>query len=87
MSKKISVEISEETYNFLKQLQHKLDTQPNRATAKPLLYFIEETWRDLTPEGCGEVAYWDDEGNLIQDWTEEILDYCQSYQPRYVVRI
>ena len=48
------IEISEEDYNFLKELQHELKTQDTDGNADPVFWGVMEKKRVFVPEGCGE---------------------------------
>ena len=39
----MKIEISQEDYEFLKELQHELNTQENDGNADPLFWGVEET--------------------------------------------
>lgn len=48
------IEISKEDYEFLKELQHELNTQPNDGSAEPVYWGVMDYDYELTAEGNGE---------------------------------
>lgn len=42
----MKVELKQETYDFIKNLVHEIETQDNRSTRLPILYVIKETIRE-----------------------------------------
>lgn len=42
----MNIEIKQETYDFLKNIMHEIETQDNRSTRLPILYVIKETIRE-----------------------------------------
>ena len=48
------IKISQEDYDFLKDLQHELQTQDNDGTADPLYWMVEEEETVGVPDGCGD---------------------------------
>ena len=42
----MNIEIKQETYDFLKNMMHEIETQDNRSTRLPILYVIKETIRE-----------------------------------------
>ena len=56
------IEISKEDYEFLKELQHELNTQPNDGSADPVYWGVMDYDYELTAEGHG--------GGMLYDWWE-----------------
>lgn len=79
-----TIEIKDEIYDFLMELSKELNTQDNRATAKPYFFQIQTNEEVAVPEGCGEKAWYYD-GSKIQTQDEidqVIFDY---YDPQYTM--
>lgn len=56
------IKISQEDYDFLKDLQQELQTQDNDGTADPLYWMVEEEETVGVPDGCGDpIIYMVDE--------------------------
>ena len=50
-----TIQISEEDYELLKDLQHELNTQTNDGNADPVYWGVMEHRMEPAPEGCGDV--------------------------------
>lgn len=71
----MNIEISKEDYDFLKDLQHELNTQDNDGTADPLYWSVLEEQEEYVPEGCGEPRISHDDGS----WTlDEAVKYVND---------
>jgi len=71
----MNIEISKEDYDFLKDLQHELNTQDNDGTADPLYWGVLEEEEEYVPEGCGEPRISNDDGS----WTlDEAVKYVND---------
>jgi len=79
-----TIEITDEMYDFLMELSKELNTQDNRATAKPYFFQIQTNEEVGVPEGCGEKAWYYD-GAKIQ--TQEEIDQVvfDYYDPKYTM--
>jgi len=70
----MKIEISEESFGFLKQFIQDVDSQDNRATAKPYFYVIRDTETVAAPEGHGdEIRYMWDGDVMTKESVEEHL--------------
>ena len=49
-----TIQLSDEAYEFLKDMQHELNTQPNDGNADPLYWGVIEEKEEGVPEGCGD---------------------------------
>jgi len=78
----MKVELKQETYDFIKNLVHEIETQDNRSTRLPILYVIKETTReygieeDYGAEGFewvkdSETYTWDE---VVESVREQIED-------------
>ena len=75
------IEISQEDFDFLKELQHELNTQVNDGNADPVFWGVMETREELVPEGCGEFyrISFDDGWWSLEEAVERINDDIESY--------
>ena len=73
----MKIEISEESYQFLKDLIHEIDTQDNRATANPILYTIHEKVERDRATGRGTVKYYDGEESIIDE--DEVWELAKDH--------
>lgn len=72
----MSVDIPQEDYEFLKELQHELNTQSTDGNAQPVFWGVMEEKETYVPDDCGEykVINYDD-----GRWTlEEAIEYVDS---------
>lgn len=82
----MQIEISKEDYEFLKDLQHELNTQETDGQAEPKYWGIQDTRIIAVPEGCGdEMIYFDDGDVLSYEDTikyidETIKEYSEQQQ-------
>lgn len=71
-----NIKVSEEAYDFLKELQHELRIQENDGTADPLYWMVEEEETVGVPDGCGDpIIYMGDGGTMT---TEEAVEYIEE---------
>ena len=73
------IQISDEDYEFLKDLQHELNTQTNDGNADPVYWGVMETREVGVPDGCG------DERIYLGDGGTETLEGAVAYVGSYVV--
>jgi hypothetical protein len=84
----MNVEISKEDLEFLKDLQHELNTQDNDGTADPLYWGVLEEKEEYVPEGCGEPRISHDDGSwtleeAVESVNEVINEYDQDAQDEW----
>ena len=82
-------QISDEDYEFLKDLQHELNTQENDGNADPLYWGVREYDYVLTVEGDGEPRITHEDGaytlkQAVETVNEDIKDYDQETQDAWV---
>lgn len=71
-----TIQISDEDYEFLKDLQHELNTQPNDGNADPVYWGVRETHLEPAPEGCGDAFIYMGDGVIMT--TEEAVQYVDE---------
>jgi len=72
----MKIEISQEDFEFLKELQHELNTQPTDGNAQPVYWGVMETTLRGVPEGCGiPIIYMGDGGTMS---TAEAVAYIEN---------
>ena len=76
MSKTIT--ISDETYDFLKQLSKDMKEQDNRYTPSPYFYVIRGEKKLVAPEGFGDEEWYSSEAERSFKTEEEMKEYCQE---------
>ena len=84
----MNIEISKEDLEFLKDLQHELNTQDNDGTADPLYWGVLEEKEEYVPEGCGEPRISHDDGSwtleeAVESVNEVINEYDQDTQDEW----
>lgn len=72
------IQISDEDYEFLKDLQHELNTQTNDGNADPVYWGVMETREVGVPDGCG------DERIYLGDGGTETLEGAVAYVGSHV---
>lgn len=82
------IEVSQEDYEFLKELQHELNTQDTDCQADPIYWSVMEKREVLALDGEGEPCIPYDDGaytleELIEDINENIEDYDQQIQDEW----
>lgn len=73
-----TIQLSDETYNFLMDLSKEINTQNHRGTAMPYFFQVQTKHQIAVPEGNGNVA-WHYDGTLIET-TEEIIQAIYDYR-------
>ena len=73
------IQISDEDFKFLEDLQHELNTQTNDGNADPVYWGVMETREVGVPEGCG------DERVYLGDGGMETLNGAVAYIGEYLV--
>lgn len=74
-----TIEISQEDYDFLKDLQNELNTQTDDGNAQPVYWGVLETKDIAVPDGCGETYIQFDDGKWdIHEAVEVVEDYINS---------
>lgn len=72
-----TIELSDQDYEFLKELQHELNTQTTDGNAQPVYWGVMETREEGVPDGCGEPrVYMGDGGTLSLD---DAIEYTEEY--------
>ena len=71
------IEISQEDYEFLKELQHELNTQPNDGNADPVYWGVMETREVGVPDGCGDPIIYMGDGATME--LAEAVEYAKDY--------
>ena len=85
----MKIELTEEDYNFLKELQHELNTQENDGNADPVFWGVEESVDMLTDgDYAGEPYITYDDGKMpleeaIQEVDEAIIEYSPEIQDEW----
>lgn len=84
-----TIQISDEDYEFLKDLQHELNTQTNDGNADPVYWGVRETRMEPAPEGCGEAVIYMGDGALmtieeaVKYIDENIRNHCEELQEEW----
>jgi hypothetical protein len=73
-----TIEINDETYNFLMDLSKEINTQSHRGTAMPYFFQVQTKHQIAVPDGNGIVA-WHYDGSLIES-KEEIIQAIYDYR-------
>ena len=76
------IKISQEDYDFLKDLQHELQTQDNDGTADPLYWMVEEEETVGVPDGCGDPIIYMSDGATME--LEEAVKYIEEEYLKYL---
>lgn len=75
----MKIEISDESYEFLKNLISEIDTQDNRATASPYYYVVQERKERVIPfasPGSGDATLYFTEDGLVR--SHELMDIYET---------
>jgi hypothetical protein len=78
----MKVELKQETYDFIKNLVHEIETQDNRSTRLPILYVIKETIREYGIEedyGADGFEWVKDSETYTWDEIEDEINKEQQY--------
>lgn len=84
-----TIQISEEDYEFLKDLQHELNTQTNDGNADPVYWGVMEHRMEPAPEGCGDAIIYMGDGatmtteEAVEYINENIADYSEDVQEEW----
>lgn len=70
------IKVSKEDYDFLKDLQHELQTQDNDGTADPLYWGVMEEETVGVPDGCGDPIIYMGDGGTME--LEEAVKYIEE---------
>lgn len=76
-TKNMNIEISQEDYEFLKDLQHELNTQDDDCQAEPRYWGVMETRKEGVPEGCGDPYIYMGDG--VTDTLEDAVEYVNEW--------
>lgn len=68
-----TIEVTDEMYDFLKNLSEEIKSQDNRGTAPPYFFQVQEDEEVGVPEGCGETV-WVSDGDAILRTDSEIKE-------------
>ena len=71
-----TIQVSDEDYEFLKDLQHELNTQENDGQADPIYWSVMDHMTQPMPEGCGDAAIYMGDGDVMT--TEEAVEYVDE---------
>ncbi len=74
-----TIQISDEDYEFLGELQHELNTQTNDGNADPVYWGVMETREVGVPDGCGDARIY------LGDGGTETLEGAVAYIAEYLV--
>lgn len=79
----MKIEVSEEDYNFLKDLQNELNTQKTDGNAQPVYWGVMESREVGVPDGCGDPRVYMGDGDYgsTEDAVEridEIIGYMSE---------
>lgn len=71
------IELSDQDYEFLKDLQHELNTQTTDGNAQPVFWGVMETEEEGVPDGCGDPRIYMGDGvvNELKEAIETAEDY------------
>ena len=76
------IELTDNEYEFLKDLSHELNTQDTDGTAQPVYWGVEEEKEVLTIEGQGEPRIrFDDGAYTLEELVENINENISDYEP------
>lgn len=73
-----TIKISDEDYEFLKDLQHELNTQENDGNADPVYWGVMEIKEKQVPEGCGEERILIEDGDYFTLDLEQAADWIRE---------
>lgn len=68
--------IADEDYEFLKDLQHELNTQENDGQADPIYWSVMDYLPQPMPDGCGDAFIYMGDGDVMT--TEEAVQYIEE---------
>lgn len=73
----MKIEVTQEQYEFLKNLQHELLTQPTDGNANPVFWGVIEEKEIGVPDGCGEPRIYLGDG--VVNTLEEAVAYVNEW--------
>lgn len=73
----MKIEVTQEQYEFLKNLQHELLTQPTDGNADPVFWGVIEEKEIGVPDGCGEPRIYLGDG--VVNTLEEAVAYVNEW--------
>ena len=84
----MKIEVSKEDYDFLKELQHELNTQDTDCQADPVYWSVMESREVLTLQYDGDARIPFDDGaysvdELVEEINEEIIEYDQDIRDEW----
>jgi len=78
-----TIEISQEDYEFLKDLQNELNTQTTDGNAQPVYWGVMESKDVAVPDGCGETYIQYDDGKwTLGEAVHEVEEFLASLTPQ-----
>lgn len=83
------IQISDEDFKFLEDLQHELNTQTNDGNADPVYWGVMEHRMEPAPEGCGDAIIYMGDGatmtteEAVEYINENIADYSEDVQDEW----
>jgi hypothetical protein len=77
--------ITDDDYEFLKDLQHELKTQTNDGNADPVYWGVMETKEYAAPSGCGEEKIHLGDGMVVD--LKEAVRHVREYLPDYQKKV
>lgn len=72
-----TIELSDQDYEFLKELQHELNTQTTDGNAQPVYWGVMETREEGVPDGCGEPRVYMGDGGTLS--LNDAIEYTEEY--------
>lgn len=84
-----TIQISEEDYEFLKDLQHELNTQENDGQADPIYWSVMDYITEGVPDGCGDAYVYMGDGctmsleEAVQYVDENLRDYREELREKW----
>lgn len=72
-----TIELSDQDYEFLKELQHELNTQTTDGNAQPVFWGVMETREEGVPDGCGEPCVYMGDGCTLS--LNDAIEYTEDY--------
>ena len=73
----MNIEISQEDYEFLKELQHELNTQDTDGQADPRFWGVMENRMEGVPDGCGDPYVYLGDG--VTENLEGAVEYVEEH--------
>ena len=80
----MKIDVTQEQYEFLKELQHELLTQPTDGQANPKFWGIMEKREVGVPDGCGDARIYMGDGVVytLEEAIEDVNEWIEScYDP------